>query len=125
MAHGVVLPRVLRSVASVASVARACCFSGVSTGISAGIRRVSGIRPCIIPSGVASGIRLIYALLGLAGITGIICGNSSQGHLHACLVPLAARFDAHAHEERHYLLYAPPQPARRLGPSLVADYRDA
>src|SRR5215217_2720932 len=122
MAHGVVLPRVLRSVASVASVARACCFSGVSTGISAGIRRVSGIRPCIIRSSVASGIRLIYAFAVLAGITGIICGNSSQGYGRPCFVPLAARLDAHTHEERHYLLYPPPQPPRGFGPSLVADY---
>src|SRR5215211_9128980 len=122
MAHGVASPRRSKSVASVVSVARVRCFCGVSTGISSGIRRMSGIRPCIIRVGVASGIRLIYALIVLAGITGIICGDSSQEYGRTCLVPLAARLDAHTHEERYYLLYPPPQPASRLRPSLVADY---
>src|SRR5918993_4208787 len=123
MAHGVAFPRGPKSVASVVSAVRVRCFCEVSTGISAGIRRMSGIRPCIIRVGVASSIRLVYPFMVLAGITGIICGDSSQGYGRACLVPLAARLDAHAHEERHYLLYPTPQPARRLGPSLVADYR--
>src|SRR5829696_2453643 len=125
MAHGVVFPRGPKSVASVVSAARVRCFCEVSTGISAGIRRVSGISPCIIRLGVASGIRLIYALMVPGGITGIICGDSSQGYGRASFVPLAARLYAHAHEKRHYLLYAPPQPARGFGPSLVTDYRDA
>jgi hypothetical protein len=97
MAHGVAFPRGCKSVASVVSDARVRCFCGVSTGISAGIRRVSGIRPCIIRVGVASSIRLIYALFVLAGITGIICGDSSQGYSRACFVPLAASLDTHAH----------------------------
>src|SRR5829696_6633737 len=122
MAHGVVFPRGPKSVASVASDARTRCFCGLSTGISAGIRRMSGIRPCIIRVGVASGIRLIYAFIVLAGISGIICGHSSQGYSRACLVPLAARLDAYAHEERRYLLDASPQPTRRLRPRLIPVY---
>src|SRR5919112_2376895 len=62
MAHGVAFPRGPKSVASVVSVAIVRCFCGVSTGISAGIRSISGIRPCIIRVGVASGMRLIYAI---------------------------------------------------------------
>src|SRR5215203_707352 len=97
LAHGIAFPRSPKSVASVVSDARVRCFCEVSTGISAGIRRMSDIRPCIIRGRVASSIRLIYGLFVLADITGTICGGSSQGYGRACFVPLAARLDAHTH----------------------------
>src|SRR5215207_4195260 len=72
--------RVPISVASVASVARTLCFSGILAGISAGITGASCISAGISLAAVASHIPFMRAGFATPGITGIRCGCFSQSY---------------------------------------------
>src|SRR5215203_524877 len=100
MAHGVVLPRDPRFVASVAIVATLRSISGLPRGIIGGISRCGGITCGIISMRVATSFCLTYAVLVLSGISGNILGHLAQGDLGAGLVLSPIHLYTSGDEER-------------------------